>query len=92
MGLLLYAASVLAGLALIVISVKRRYTHRTCSKCDYDLRGHPSNALQCPECGAEIVGVKVMQQRTVVSVGLAVLGSLLMLGAGVILFVAMLGY
>ena len=89
-GFVLYAVIGLLGLALFVMSV-RRIHYRTCIVCEYDLRGHPADALRCPECGAKIVDVKLIKQQTVVSIGLAVLGSLLMLGAGGILFVVMLG-
>ena len=82
LSVVLYAAIVLLGLALIIISVERRIAHRTCPVCDYDLRGHPRNAQQCPECGAEIVRMRAIQRRTVVSVRLAVLGFLLILSAG----------
>ncbi len=89
LGVVLYAAIVLLGLALIIISVKRRIAHRTCLVCDYDLRGHPGNAQRCPECSAEIVRVKAMQQQTVVSVWLAILGFLLILSAGGIMILLM---
>ncbi len=88
LGFVLYAVIGLLGLALFVMSV-RRIAPRTCVICEYDLRGHPGNALRCPECGTEIVDVKLMKQQTVVSIGLAVLGSLLMLGAGGILSLVM---
>ena len=89
LGVVLYAAIVLLGLALIIISVKRRITHRTCRACDYDLRGHAGKAQRCPECGAEIIRLNAIQQQTVVSVRLAVLGFLLILSAGGIMILFM---
>ncbi len=78
-----FAAPVLCGLYMLSVGIRGRieWTHPSCAKCRYDLRGlDPAEHKACPECGNDLTKSRgVRFGRTKRSVKLILAGVLLLL-------------